>query len=388
MLKKVACSGQAVYNLPMQYTILGKTGLKVSRLGFGAMRLPMENGSVDRSLALPMIRAAFEAGVNYIDTAVGYCNYDSQRVVGEALKGWRDRIVVSTKNPYFGEDEKAWWQNLEDSLSRLDTDRIDIYNTHGINAGTLEECVKPRIHKWLLKAKEQGCIRHICTSFHDDCDALKKIVDSGIYDCITLQYNMLDRSLEEGIAHAHDKGVGVVVMGPVGGGRLGVPNEVLSSMVESVKRIPELALRFVLSNSNVNVALSGMSTLEQVHENVKICSDETALSPGEAQLIDDQLARLRKAADLYCTGCGYCMPCPSKVDIPRVFSLYNEGRVYGMSSHARDQYGRWISEQGDKLPADSCVECGECEKLCPQHIPIIRQLKEAHAWLNQEKQDS
>ncbi len=152
----------------MQYTNLGNTGLRVSRLGFGAMRLPMEEGGerIDRDKAIPMIHDAFESGVNYIDTAVFYCKEDSQRVVGEALKGWRDKIILSTKNHYYGENEKDWWQNLENSLERLDTDHIDIYNTHGVNANSLEQNVKPRIIKWLQRAKDQGLIKHICTSFH------------------------------------------------------------------------------------------------------------------------------------------------------------------------------------------------------------------------------
>ncbi len=374
----------------MQYTTLGRTGLKVSRLGFGAMRLPMvgedDDKTIDREKAIPMIHTAFEAGVNYIDTAVGYCNRDSQRVVGEALKGWREKIVVSTKNHYFGEDEKEWWQNLEDSLERLDIDSIDIYNTHGVSAEKLESAVKPRVLTWLTKAKNQGLIKHICTSFHDNLDGLMKVIDSGIYDSITLQYNMLDRSLEDGIAHAHEQGMGVVVMGPVGGGRLGMQNEVLGKIIPGIERIPELAMRFVLSNDNVDIALSGMSTLEQVEENIGTCSDHVTLSPDEQKIIDDQLERLQKAADLNCTGCKYCMPCPNDVDIPRVFSIYNQARVYGLANSARNNYARWTrnQEEGNPRIASACVECGKCEELCPQHIPSIKQLKEAHGFLSSE----
>ena len=370
----------------MQYTTLGKTGLKVSRLGFGAMRLPMEQGDerIDRSKAIPMIHTAFEAGMNYIDTAVGYCNQDSQRVVGEALKGWRDKIVVSTKNHYYDEEEKQWWQNLEDSLERLDIDCIDIYNTHGVNAKNLEEKVLPRVLKWLTSAKDQGMIKHICTSFHDDCAGLMKVVDSGIYSSVTLQYNMLDRQLEDGIAYAHEKGMGVVVMGPVAGGTLGAQNKVFETLVPGIERIPELAMRFVLCNPNVDIALSGMSTMEQVQENIQTCSDELALSEDDQRIIDDQLERLKKAADLYCTGCKYCLPCPLQIDIPRVFDIYNQGRVYGLDENAREAYARWTEKQGDSAIASACVECGHCEDLCPQHIPIMEQLKEAHTYLTEK----
>jgi len=254
----------------MLYRQLGRTGYTVSQLGFGAMRLPMTskdaNGRVIREQAIPMIHRAFEAGVNYIDTAVGYCNQDSQRVVGDALKGWRDKVVVSTKNPNYGEDEKEWWTNLENSLERLQIDAIDIYNHHGMRWDRYVNDVEPRISKWMLKAKDQGLVKHICCSFHDTNEALIKIIDTGYVESITLQYNLLDRQLEEGIAYAHEKGLGVVVMGPVAGGRLGVDNEVMAAMLPGIKRVPELALRFVLANPHISMALSGMSTMEQVEE--------------------------------------------------------------------------------------------------------------------------
>jgi uncharacterized protein len=366
----------------MKYSDLGKTGLKVSRLGFGAMRLPMKDELIDRELAIPMIHRAFEAGLNYIDTAVGYCNGDSQRAVGEALKGWRDKIVVSTKNPYYGDDEKAWWKNLDDSLERLQVDSIDVYNTHGVRRARYEEWVESHVSKWLLKAKDQGLIKNICTSFHDDNDALRFLVDTGFYESITLQYNLLDRKLEDGIAYAHEKKVGIVVMGPVGGGRLGTPNEELAKLVPGVERIPELALRFVLSNPGVTVALSGMSTMEQVDENLAVASDDRAFTDEERQIVTDQLDRLKQMADTYCTGCNYCQPCPEEVNIPKIFKLYNDARVYGLKDLSRKQYAQWkekLPEGG--LQADACVECGECEEECPQDIPIKDQLKEAHAYL-------
>lgn len=375
----------------MIYRTLGRTGLKVSQLGFGAMRLPMigegDARKVDRSLAIPMIHRAFEAGVNYIDTAQGYCNSDSQRVVGEALKGWRDKIIVSTKNNIYTTDEKQWWTGLEQSLERLDISCIDIYNHHGLRWARYQEFVEPVMSKWMQKAKDQGLIKHICCSFHDTNDALKKVVDTGYVSSITLQYNILDTQLEEGIAYAKEKGIGVVVMGPVGGGRLGVPNEVLSDVLPSIRRIPELALRFVLSNPNITMALSGMSTMQQVQENIAIASDGITLSAEDKARISEHLTRLKQMADLYCTGCGYCMPCPQQVAIPKIFSMYNQARVYGLWEHSRRQYGGMIAKapkQGQ--PADKCIECGACEPKCPQNIPIRTQLKEAHKALLQKEQ--
>ena len=370
----------------MLYRALGRTGYHVSQLGFGAMRLPMvgqgDEARVDRELAIPMIHAAFEAGVNYIDSAVGYCHGDSQRVVGEALEGWRDKIIVSTKNHEY-EDEKVWWQHLEDSLERLQVDAIDIYNHHGIRWERYVQHVEPNVSHWMHKAKDQGLIKHICSSFHDDNAALVRLVDSGYVEVITLQYNMLDRKLEEGIAYAHDKGVGIVVMGPVAGGRLGVSSDVLEDLVSGVDRVPELALRFVLSNPNVCVALSGMSTMQHVRENVATASDSVPLSDRDRVAIDAQLLRLKEMANLYCTGCGYCQPCPEQVDIPFIFQKYNEARVYGLWEIAREAYSTWRRSSGKR--ADACIECGECETKCPQNIPIRQQLKEAHAALTEEQ---
>lgn len=371
----------------MIYRTLGKTGLKVSQLGFGAMHLPMigtgKEARINDELAVPMMQHAFESDVNYIDTAVFYCNADSQRAVGLALKSWRDKIVVSTKNHYMEADEKAWRQHLEDSLRLMDIGYIDIYNVHGINWSSYQKAFEPRIGKWMLKAKDQGLIRHICCSFHDNNQALRNIVDTDFFESITLQYNMLDRRLEDGIAHAHAKGMGVVVMGPIAGGRLGAPSsDVLSGLVGGVSHVPELALRFVLANPNITMALSGMTTAQQVDENVATACDSVSLRPADHDAINQHLERLKKMADLYCTGCEYCMPCPQKVLIPRIFEHYNSSRVYGLVDVARQRYASLGEDQWEPgQRADACNECGACETKCPQKLPIRKQLKEAHKAL-------
>jgi predicted aldo/keto reductase-like oxidoreductase len=309
---------------------------------------------------------------------VFYCNQDSQRALGEALAGGRrERVVLSTKNHEYA-DEKTWWTNLENSLERLRTSYIDVYNHHGISWQRYTEAVEPRVSKWMQKAKEQKLIRHICTSFHDNNDGLMQLVRSGYPDVITLQYNMLDRQLSEGIALAAERNIGVIVMGPVGGGRLGASSEVLGQLVPGVDRIPELALRFVLANGGVSIALSGMSAMEQVEENCAVASDPAPLSDEQQGQIQTHLDRLQAMAKLYCTGCNYCKPCPNQVDIPAVFSKYNLARVYGLWSEARRQYARMM---GQKKAADACIQCGECEPKCPQHLEIRRQLEEAHAAL-------
>lgn len=357
----------------MQYAILGKTGYKVSRLGFGAMRLPMKGERVDRDLAVPMIRRAFEAGVNYIDSAVGYCNQDSQRAVGEALQGWRSRIVVSTKNPHYNKrDERTWWQNLENSLQRLNVEWIDIYHFHSLSWRTFEEHVAGPDGQlaWMHKAKDQGLIRHIAFSFHDSAENLIKIAKTGHFEAVTLQYNLLDRSLEKALPAVRKLGLGIVVMGPVGGGRLGYPSPAIRKMLPEAASVPEIALRFVLANPNVTLALSGMSTMQQVEENLRTASRPTALTTREKLRVLETLRRYKKLADLYCTGCDYCMPCPHGVEIPRNFAALNAARVYGLPDHARQQYARTRGK------AALCRACRKCLEKCPQHIDIIAQLRE------------
>ena len=373
----------------MLYRSLGRTGLVVSQLGFGAMRLPMvgegDEARVNRELAVPMIHRAFAAGMNYIDTAIGYCKRDSQRAVGDALRGgWRDKVVVSTKNNYYGLDEKVWWGHLTDSLERLGVECIDLYNHHGLRWARYEEFVAPVMSQWMQKAKDQGMIRHIGCSFHDSNDALRKLVDTGYAEVITLQYNMLDRSLEDGIAYARERGVGVVVMGPVGGGRLGADSETLAAMISGIRRIPELALRFVLANPNISVALSGMSTMQQVEENLATASRDVALSAEDRRAIDEHLGRLAELAKLYCTGCGYCLPCPSQINIPSLFGIYNHAKVYGLWDHGRKAYAQIRKPPVNKkrgAPADACSDCGACETKCPQNLPVRKQLKEVHVAL-------
>ncbi len=360
----------------MIYKRLGRTDLKISRLGFGAMRLPqLEDGKPDPDESVRIIHRAFELGVNYIDTAVMYCQHQSESIMGQALKGWRERVYVSTKNHYRGANEKAWWKNLEKSLERLDVDYIDVYNLHGINWEIWERWVKgpDQILSWMRKAYDQGLIRHMCCSFHDDAEALEKIVDTDAFSSITLQYNILDRSLEAVFPKIAEKDLGIVVMGPVGGGRLGGESGSLTNMIEGARSVPEVALRFVLANPNVTAAISGMSSVAQVEENCAVAARPEPLSDAERRHVMETLERFQGLADLYCTGCNYCVPCPQGVDIPGVFLAVNMDRVYGLADHARARYKSLVGK------ATYCTACGRCESKCPQNISIGVQLREAAA---------
>lgn len=365
----------------MEYTTLGKTGLRVSRLGFGCMRLPMKTGTeVDRELALPMLHRGLELGINYFDTAVGYCAGDSQRVLGEAMEDRRDKVILSTKNHHYDKTDKdMWWKNLNDSLERLRTDHIDIYNFHGMNFERFQDAVdgEDGLYQEVLKAKEQGMVRHICHSFHGSPESLHKCIDTGLFEVVTLQYNLLDQTLDDEIAYAHENGMGVVVMGPVGGGRLGYPSGKAQEIAGEVKSTPELALRFVLSNQAVSIALSGMSTMEQLEDNVKTVSNLGELAPEDHKRIEDAVQERKKLAGLYCTGCNYCMPCPDSVDIPANFEILNLDRVFGLTEHARSRY----AALGGK--AALCRQCGKCVELCPQELDIPTRLGEAVALLDE-----
>ena len=341
---------------------------------------------IDEDTALPAIARAFELGVNYIDTAYGYCHGNSEVVVGKALKGWRDKVYLSTKLPTWmvkGQDD--YRRLLEEQLRKLDVDYIDFYHFHALNQKSFDNVV--RKHNLLdeaQKAKDEGLIRHISFSFHDDPEVLKRLVDVGIFSSLLCQYNLLDRANEEAIAYANTKGMGVVIMGPVGGGRLAVSSNTIQQLLKGrAVSTPELALRFVLANTNVSCALSGMSDTKMVEENVKTASLGANLTDDELKHIKMAMEENKRLAELYCTGCDYCMPCPNEVNIPLNFRIMNYHRVYGLTEHARSEYQKiGAVEHLPGRKAADCIECGVCEEKCPQKIQIRKQLKETAAALS------
>ncbi len=372
----------------MQYRKFGNTGVTVSALGFGAMRLPMtpDGQHVDEEQAIPVIQRAYELGVNYFDTAPYYCQKESEIVLGKAIKGWRDKIHLSTKNPIEDASGEHWRERLETSLRKLDVDAIDFYHLWGISWQTYVERINvpngPLAEAW--RAREEGLIRHLSFSFHDTPEALFKLIDTGHFESMTVQYNLLDRANEAGIAHAQERGLGVTIMGPVGGGRLaGFSPEINRLIPGGAKSTSELALRFVLAHPGVCVAISGMNTIQMVEENAATASRTEPLSPPERTAMGAALDEIKQLADLYCTGCGYCLPCPNEVNIPKNFEYMNYYRLYGLKEFAQNAY-RKLGQPDQEIkgqPAGACLECGECEPKCPQKIPIMAQLKEVAATL-------
>ncbi|MBQ2676144.1 MAG: aldo/keto reductase [Clostridia bacterium] len=365
----------------MLYRDFGKTGEKISALGFGCMRLPEfeKDGKwyIDEEKAIPLLQSAYEKGVNYFDSAVYYCHSNSEALVGKALKSVRDKVMLSTKIPLGGEvqETKDYRKMLEQSLTRMDTDYIDFYHFWGISKDAYDNKIdRLGLMKEALKAKEEGLIRHISFSFHDDPKNIKYIIDKAEFmESMLVQYNLLDRSNEEMIEYAQSKGLGTVAMGPVGGGRLAAPTELYTKLTgKPAIATYELAFKFVLGNPNLNCALSGMQNMDMLEQNVKVASDENPLTEAEWKQLGESMEQIKKFSDLYCTGCSYCQPCPAEINIPKIFNMFTYHNVYGLSGHAKWEFGDYV-EKGGKTIKD-CQGCGFCEEKCPQKLKIRKEL--------------
>ena len=365
----------------MKYRTFGRLNWKPSALGFGAMRLPYMEGDtskIDEPLAIEMIRYAIDHGVNYVDSAYGYHGGNSERLVGKALKdGYREKVKLATKMPTWIVNSQADMDKyLDEQLGKLQTDSIDFYLLHGLRKARWPTMVENDVFGWAEKAKDEGKIRHLGFSFHDDLDLFKEIIDA--YDGWTLcqiQYNYMDTEYQAGtmgLRYAASKGLAVVVMEPIQGGRLAVPPppEIQAIWDEApVKRTPaEWALQWVWNQPEVSVVLSGMSTMQHVVENV-----ESAGRSGPGTLTEEELELIERAKQKYgelgfigCTGCRYCVPCPQGVAIPEIFALYNQ--YY--STKDDSVKARYSEQLAAENRASRCVECGQCEELCPQQLPI------------------
>jgi len=368
----------------MQYRRFGNTGIQISALGFGCMRLPeiqLEDGTwqVDQDKTNEMLRRAYDLGVNYFDTALYYCHKNSEIAIGQALKPIRDKVYISTKCPLdLVKQTEDFEKVLDQSLAKLDTPYVDFYHFWGINRKEFEEkIVALNLLEEAQRLKEMGKIRHISFSFHDKPEALKYIIDNGPQlESVLLQYNLLDRANEEMISYAARKGLGVVVMGPVGGGRLAAPTELAQKLGSGNLNTYELALRFVLGNPDVCCALSGMQNCTMVEQNAAVASLEEPMSEEQWRQVGASLENLKKFSELYCTGCAYCQPCPRGIEIPKIFQAYTYHNVYGLHQLAKNTFKNYV--ENEKKPGATykdCADCGFCESKCPQHLPIRQLLK-------------
>jgi predicted aldo/keto reductase-like oxidoreductase len=373
----------------MVHREIGKTGEKVSALGFGCMRLPTLDNGIDIPEATRMLRHAIDKGVDYVDTAWGYHNGQSEPFVGEALKdGYRKKVNLATKLPsWLIKSREDMDHYLNEQLKRLQTDVIDFYLLHALNGRFWDNLVKNNVFDFMDRAKRSGRIKHIGFSFHDTLETFKKIVDAYDWEFCQIQYNFLDTDYQagtEGLNYAAEREMGVIVMEPLRGGKLvrRVPGDVQKIWdLAPQKRSPvEWALRWVWNDPAVGVVLSGMSNMENVEQNLEIAD---AALPNS--LTSQELSLISRVREIYtsrikvdCTACGYCMPCPNNVAIPDSFEVYNDAAMFDDVEGARRSYNNFFKPENR---ASKCVECGKCEELCPQKIPIIEKLKEVAALL-------
>ena len=377
----------------MRYRRFGRLNWMASALGFGAMRLPIidnDRAKVDEVEAIKMIRYAIDHGVNYIDTAYPYHRGNSEIVVGKALRdGYRERVRIATKMPiWMVNSQEDMDRFLDEQLKRLQTENVDFYLLHGLNSERWSKLRDLKVFEWAEKTLADGGIQHLGFSFHDEYNVFKDIIDG--YDGWTLcqiQYNYLDEEYQagrKGLQYAASKGLAVIVMEPIAGGMLSItpPKEIQAIWdTAEVKKTPaEWALRWVWNQPEVSVVLSGMSAMTQVIENVESANRSAPNTLTEKEL--ELISRVRQKYQTYgligCTGCRYCTPCPHGVEIPDIFTLYNEHYTKRLDSKAREEV---VNKYRESVPpegrAKNCAKCGECEDKCPQKLPIRNLLQDA-----------
>jgi len=371
----------------MQYRKFGQTDFQVSALGFGCMRLPVlegDSGKIDETEAIRMIRHAIDQGVNYVDTAYFYHKGQSEIFVGKALKdGYREKVKLATKLPaMLVKTYDDFDRFLNEQLQKLDTDHIDFYLMHGLNQRSWDNIKNLGFERFLEKALTDGRIRYVGFSFHDEYPVFKEIVDAYPWTFCQIQYNYMDTEIQAGAAglkYAANKGMALVIMEPIKGGKLAKnPPQSIKAIWDKlpVKRSPaDWALRWVWNHPEVSVVLSGMSTMDQVEENLQTVetAGQNSLSAAELSLIEQVKTAYNSMTKIDCTACGYCQPCPSGVDIPRNFTLYNDANIYDDFPSSRFAYKQFMQPDAR---ASACIECGNCEEACPQHLTIRDYLKE------------
>ena len=374
----------------MEHRKFGRLDWKVSALGFGAMRLPILEGDtskIDEPEAIRMIRYAIDHGVNYVDTAYPYHRGSSEILVGKALKdGYRQRVALATKMPtWLIETRKDFDRYLDEQLEKLQTDRIDFYLLHGLGRARWPKIRDLGVTDWAEEKKAEGKIGFLGFSFHDEYETLKEIVDYHDWTFCQIQYNYMDTESSarapgtEGLRYAASRGLAVVVMEPIQGGRLAItpPAEIQELWDRAtVKRSPaEWALQWVWNHPEVSLVLSGMSTMRHVVENVESAgrSGPNTLTEEELDIVSEVQRKYAELGYIGCTDCLYCQPCPQGVLIPQIIGVLNENYTKDRDE-AKKAYLEAIPEEGR---AGKCAQCGTCEEQCPQGLPIMNLMRGA-----------
>ena len=369
----------------MQYRKM-KDGTEVSILGYGCMRFSGSGGRINLEKAEKEVLLAIENGVNYFDTA--YIYGGSEEALGTILERnhCRDQVYIATKLPYYMLKNEASIEKLfNEQLKRLRTDHIDYYLMHMLfDVNVWNRLKSIGIESWIAEKKKTGAIRNIGFSFHGDTATFQSLIDAYDWDFCQIQYNYFDEHTQagrEGLHYAHGKNIPVVIMEPLRGGRLvNLPDaakEVLAA--HPVKRTPaEWAFHWLWDQPEVTCVLSGMNSLEMVQQNIDSACSAKAGSFTEADhsMIQTLRAKINANLKVGCTGCGYCMPCPQGVDIPTAFRCYNQ-TANAKKLSTRLEYAQVTSLKKNPASADKCIQCGACEKHCPQHIEIRKELQNA-----------
>lgn len=365
---------------------------ELSILGFGCMRLPVQaDGHIDEPLATEMLRYAIDHGVNYVDTAYPYHNGESEPFVGRALRdGYRARVNLATKLPSWLINSRSDMDRyLDEQLARLQTDQIEFYLVHALSKASWQKISQFGVLEFLDAAIADGRIRYAGFSFHDNLEVFKETVDAYDWSFCQIQYNFMDEEYQagtEGLRYAAQRGMGVVVMEPLRGGVLAKGVAGISDIWREARsrRSPaDWALRWVWDKPEVTVVLSGMSTREQVVQNVSSVDGALpgVLLPDELAIFELVKVEYQQRIKVPCTKCDYCLPCPSGVNIPLCFEMYNLAHMYEAPEHAKGSYNFILrgGAGGSPAYASQCQECGTCEDLCPQGIATRERLKEVAA---------
>lgn len=364
-----------------------KYGNKISVLGFGCMRFSQKMGKIDMEETERELITAYEKGVNYYDTA--YIYPGSEAAVGEIFEknGIREKVYIATKLPhYLVKNKESFDKIFDEELKRLRTDYVDFYLMHMLSDIALWEKMKALgIEEWLENKRKNGQIKQVGFSYHGNSDMFCKLVDAYDWDFCQIQYNYMDEHSQagrRGLNYAHEKGLPIFIMEPLRGGKL------VNRLPDNAKKIFEnypikhtpaqWAFRWLWNQPEVTCVLSGMNSMEMLEDNIKTASEAYVgeLGETEEEMLRNVVAAINEKMKVGCTGCGYCMPCPKNVDIPGTFSAYNrrysEGKFWALVD-----YAMCTAMRKDSTAASNCIECGKCEKHCPQGIEIRKELKNA-----------
>lgn len=383
----------------MQYRNFGKLDWKASALGFGCMRLPTLDGqqtsrNINEPEAIRMIRYAIDQGVNYVDTAYPYHEGQSEIVLGKALlDGYRKKVKLATKLPVWMVESPADFDKfLDEQLRKLQSDHIDFYLLHSLNQSRWRDAVlKHGLLKKASDALRDGRIRHLGFSMHDSYKVFEEILNGcDEWSFCQIQYNYMDTQNQagtRGLKLAASRGLAVVIMEPLLGGRLASPPADIHKLMQDFPKrraAAEWALQWLWDQPEVSVVLSGMSTMEQVEQNLNFGDNSRpgAFGAAEQELIAEVRERYRARTAIPCTKCNYCMPCPNGVNIPGNFDFFNHAHLFDDIPGARFRYQVFLT---DAQRANRCIDCKTCEEKCPQKIPISEWMPKVSALLSQPK---